>query len=228
MKAYLPSKFLQVALHANGGKPARLDDLRDLLAELGFTPVIDVELSTISDSGLLVLVTRQCRYPFEPQELEFIEDYVGKGNPIFHLSNHPPLTKEDSRLGKLLGYQFHSCVQGADSKREFDVYPVSGYSSLFASIDPDRHFTIRNSCIVSPLQDTFTVIADFSRSDLSGVDPKSAFGIAQPRTKENGAIVALADSGLLGEPTPENPGPGLSAGNNRDLVGQILEWLRKQ
>ena len=131
MKAFLPSKFLQVALHARGGKSARLDDLRDLLAELGFTTVIDVDLSTISDPGLLVLPTRQVRYPFEANELDVVVDYVGKGNPIFHLSNHPPLTTEDSRLGKLLGYQFHSVVQGTDPKQEFDVYPLSGDSYVY-------------------------------------------------------------------------------------------------
>ena len=226
MNAYLPSKFLQVALHHSGGNPARLDELLKLLRQLAFKPVVGIDVRKISKGGLLLLPTRQYKFPFEQDELDFIVNFVSQGNPLFHLSNHPPLTKQDTCLGQLLGYRFHSVVKGSDPSRSFEVYPTPHSTSVFDSVDTNQHFSIRNSCIVSYDNDLFSVIADFSRSNLSCGDPNAAFGIARPRKLETGAIVALGDSGLLGEPTSKNPGPGLHAGDNSELVKRILRWLR--
>lgn len=44
MKAYLPSKFLQVTLHQKGGNPARLDTFLTLLRELKFQPVLGIDI----------------------------------------------------------------------------------------------------------------------------------------------------------------------------------------
>jgi hypothetical protein len=228
MKAYLPSNFLQVALHQSGGNPARLDELLKLLRQLAFKPIVGIDLRQISKRGLLLLPTRQAKYPFEQDELDFIVHFVSQGNPLFHLSNHPPLTKQDTRLGQLLGYRFRSVVKGSDPSRDFEVYPTPHSTSVFGSVDTNLHFSIRNSCIVSYDSDSFSVIADFSRSALSCGDPNAAFGIARPRNRETGAIVALGDSGLLGEPMASNPGPGLHAGHNLELIERILRWLRNQ
>jgi hypothetical protein len=228
MNAYVPSKFLQVALHRSGGNPARLDKLLDLLRQLAFEPVVGKDIRKISKRGLLLLPTRQAKYPFEQDELDFTVNFVSQGNPLFHLSNHPPLTKQDTRLGQLLGYRFHSVVKGSDPMCNFEVYPTPHSTSVFDSVDTNLHFSIRNSCIVSCDSDSLTVIADFSRSDLSCGDPNAAFGIARPRNFETGAIVALGDSGLLGEPMSRYPGPGLNVGDNMELVERILRWLRNQ
>ncbi|MGD2207119.1 MAG: hypothetical protein PVH17_10095 [Anaerolineae bacterium] len=230
MNAYLPREFLQVALHQRGGNPARLDELFRLLEQLAFKPVVGIDLQKISKRGLLLLPTRQCRFPFEQGELDFIVSFLSQGNPLFHLSNHPPLTKQDTSLGQLLGYRFHSVVNGTDPHCDFEVYPTPHSVSVFESVDANLHFSIRNSCIVTYDNDSFSVIADFSRSNLSNGDPNAAFGIARPRNLGTGAgaIVALGDSGLLGEPMSGNPGPGLHAGDNLELVKRILRWLQNQ
>jgi hypothetical protein len=94
MNAYLPSKFLQVVLHQSGGSPARLDELLKLLRQLAFKPIVGIDLRKISKRGLLLLPTRQYKFPFEQDELDSIVNFVSQGNPLFHLSNHPPLTIE--------------------------------------------------------------------------------------------------------------------------------------
>ncbi|MGB6896382.1 MAG: hypothetical protein WBF37_10635 [Dehalococcoidia bacterium] len=231
MKAYLPSKFLQVTLHQKGCNPARLGTLLALLIELNFEPALGIDILTIAYPGLLLLPTRQCKFPFEDNEIRFIRDFISQGNPLFHLSNHYPLTKQDTVLGQEFGYRFHDVVKGFNKHRNFNVYPLSNPTSIFHSLDAKMHFKIHNSSIVSDDSDTFITIADFSRSDISTGDRNAAFGIARPRNLETGAIVALGDSGLLGEPSPcypDNPGPGLNVGNNLDLVTRILLWLRNQ
>jgi hypothetical protein len=229
MKAYLPAKFLQVMLHHKGGDPARLDDLLDLLRELSFEPVVGIDLRDVSSWGLLLLPTRRLKCPFEQEELDRVVNFVSQGNPLFHLSNHSPLTEQDSCLGRLFGYRFHSIVRGSDRAGNLNVDPTSHCNPVFDTSIHDLHFTIHNSSIVSPDDSSFCVIADFSRSDLSCGDPSGAFAIARPRTQDMGAIVALGDSGLLGKPMmPKNPGPGLRAGDNRELVKRILGWLKTQ
>jgi hypothetical protein len=227
MKAYLPKKFLQVKLHKSN--PTRLYDLLCLLRDLEFEPVSNIDLREIKKhDGLLLLPTRQYKIPFEQGELDFVINFISRGNPLFHLSNHCPLTIQDTCLGQLFGYRFHDVVKGCDINRNFKVYPTLNSSLAFGSADINIHFSVRNSSIVSYDHDTFSVIADFSRSDLSCIDPKAAFGIARSRNLETGAIVALGDSGLLGKPLPNNPGPGLGAGDNLELVKRILLWLRNQ
>jgi hypothetical protein len=227
MKAYLPSKFLQVALQQQKYSE-RLAELLKLLEQLGFSPNVGGDLREISESGLLLLPTRQKRFPFEQEELDFIVNFVSQGNPLFHLSNHPDLTVQDTRLGRLLGYRFHSMVKGADSSSNFEVYPTLHSSPIFDAVEPNLHFSVCNSCVVSYDNDSFSVIADFSRSNLSCGDANAAFGIARPRNLKTGAIVALGDSGLLGKPMSNNPGPGLRAGDNWELVKRILLWLKEQ
>ena len=225
MKAYLPSQFLQVALHQKRGQPNRLDELLNLLEQCAFVPVVGIDLLSISESGLLLLPTRQFWSPFSRNALDFIVDFVSRGNPLFHLSNHPPLTIQDTRLGRRFGYHFRGVVFGADIGREFQVYPLP--HAIFDADQPSLHFSVRNSCTIS-CGDAFSPIADFSKSSLLCGNPSSAFGIARPRSAAGGAIVALGDSGILGEPSPNHPGPGLDAGDNRQLVERILRWLRDQ
>jgi hypothetical protein len=227
MNAYLPSKFLQVTVHKN--YPERLESLISLLEEINVEPVVDIDLLDITAAGLLFLPTRQWKFPFENLEINFILDFVSKGNPLFHLSNHgPKLTVQDSVLGQEFGYRFQRTIKGFIPKQKFDVYPMSNPTSVFDPLDQNIHFTICNSSEVIDESGTFSVIADFSRSNVPEGDRNAAFGIARPRSPETGAIVALGDSGLLGEPVPCYPGPGLHAGDNMELVKRILLWLRNQ
>ena len=190
MKTYLPSKFLQVTLHQKGGNPARLDTLLALLRELNSEPVLGIDILAITNPGLLLLPTRQCRFPFEKNEIRFVLNFISQGNPLFHLSNHPPHTKQDTTLGQEFGYRFHDVVKGSNTNRDFDVYPLSNPTSIFYPLDTKMNFTIRNSSIVSDDSETFLAIADFSRSDITTGDRNAAFGIARPRDLETGAIVA--------------------------------------
>lgn len=180
MNAYLPSRFLQVALHERDGRPARLDKLLQVLRGLGFNPSVGIDLRAISKPGLLLLPTRQLRFPFEQEELCFVVGFVSQGNSLFHLSNHPPLTQQDTRLGELLGYRFHGVVRGFDPRQDFEVYPTPSTDGPFHSLDTDLHFSIRNSCMISYDNESCSVIADFSRSVLSCGDQSAAFWYRRP------------------------------------------------
>ena len=226
MNIYIPAKFLQVTLHQNGGKPARLDDLLSLLKDLKFTPIVGIDIHDISKNGVLLLPTRQKAHPFQKDEINLITDFISKGNPRFHLSNHPPLTDNDSALGNYFGYDFSGVIK-TNNNQNFDIYLSPG-TFLTDDIEPDIHFTVRNTSIVSIKGEGFFVIADFSRSKIHTVNPDSAFGIAKSKTNKSGAIVALGDSGLLGEPTKRHPGPGLGEGDNLHLIKNVLVWLKDQ
>jgi hypothetical protein len=227
MNAYLPSKCLQVALHQQ--HPKRLEKLLQLLEDTGLKPNLGVSLSQLSQPGLLLLPSRQFKHTFDPGELDTIKDFINSGNSLFHLSNHPPLPKEDSRVGYCFGYRFENrWVKRSGTSCDLDIYPTPEGHLVFGPISDGLHFTVCNSCAISPHHSLFCVIADFSRSGLSTGNPQAPFGIARPRTARGGAIVALADSGLLGDPVPSNPGPGLGEGDNRELVRRITRWLVDQ
>jgi hypothetical protein len=226
MNIYIPSKFLQVTLHQNGGKPARLDDLLFLLEDLNFNPYVGIDIHDIKDDGILLLPTRQKAHPFQKDEIDFLVDFISNGNPLFHLSNHPPLTDNDSFLGNYFGYKFSGVVKTTNS-HNFDIFVTPG-TFLANENEANLHFTVRNTSIVSTKDEDFIVIADFSRSNVPNVNHYSAFGLAKPRFNESGAIVALGDSGLLGEPTINNPGPGLGECDNLHLIRRILNWLKNQ
>jgi len=231
MYAYLPSKTLQVRLHQSGGNPARLDLLEDLLFQLDIQPIFGIELNQIKENGILILPTRAISRPFEDWELEFVTWFIAQGNSLFHLSNEYPWTVNDSILGQRFGYQFQSRVIGLDSNNTFDIYPFPDTLNIFDPFDSHLHFSVHHTSVVIRGNDTFTEIANFRRSELANIGEMGSFGIACPRdpTTGRGAIIALGDSGLLGRTIlPHNPGPGLRAGNNYELVKRIMIWLKNQ
>jgi hypothetical protein len=231
MLAYLPSKFLQVELHQQGGSPARLDLFGELLRQVDIQPIFGIELNEINENGMLILPTRDFRIPFENWELDFVTHFIAQGNPLFHLSNAYPWPIIDSVLGQRFGYQFQSRVTGLDPSSSFAVYPSPNDLNIFAPSDYNLHFTTLHASIVTAETDTFSVIADFRQSEIAYVGQKGPFGIGLPRDPLNGRgpIVALGDSGLLGRPLgPSYPGPGLRAGDNFELIKRIVSWLKNQ
>jgi len=103
-------------------------------------------------------------------------------------------------------------------------------TGVFDPIDSNLHFSIRNSSHILCKRETFKVIVDFNKSGISNAYSNKAFDIARPRNPDTGAgaIIALGDSGLLGEPMCKNPGPGLRAGDNYELVKRMVLWLKNQ
>jgi hypothetical protein len=234
MKAYLPDKFLQVALHKGISNFARLDKFITLLEKHGLSVDLSTPIESISEPGLLILTTRQKKYKFinDDPELEKISNFISAGNPLLHLSNHgnkpgtslPDFTIQDSKIGELFGYGFHGYTEGINP--ELKIFPTNVFMELISNIDLELNFSVCNSSMINHSEE-FSIIADFSKSTLTHGSERSAFGIAKPKNKI-GAIVALADSGLLGEPLPKNPGPGLEAGNNNELISIIIQWLIHQ
>ena len=230
MLAFLPSKFFQVDLHQQGGSPARLDLFSDLLRQVDIQPIFGVELDEIKENGILILPTRQIAKPFENWELDFVTQFIAQGNPLFHLSNAFPWPVNDSILGQRFGYQFQSRISGLNPDVPLDVYPLPNPLNIFAPFDSKLHFSVLSTGIVTAAE-TFTVIADFKRSEIAHVGKLGPFGMGLPRdpVTGRGAIVALGDSGLLGRPiVPRAPGPGLRAGDNFELIKRIMIWLKNQ
>jgi hypothetical protein len=230
MLAYLPSKFLQVDLHQQGGSPARLGLFEDLLRQVDIQPIFDMEFNEIKEKGILILPTRGIAQPFEDWELDFVTHFVAQGNPLFHLSNAFPWTVNDSILGQRFGYQFHSRVSGLNPDNLFDAYPLPNPLNIFDQLNNKLHFSVLATGVVTG-EEMFTVIADFKQSEIAYVGKKGPFGIGLPHdlVTGRGAIVALGDSGLLGRPMiPHAPGPGLMAGDNFELINRIMIWLKNQ
>ena len=230
MLAYLPSKFLQVDLHQQGGSPARLDLFEDLLRQVDIQPIFGMEFDEIEENGILILPTRQIHQPFEDWELDFVTQFIARGNPLFHLSNAFPWPINDRILGQRFGYQFQSRVSGLNPDDLFDIYPLPNPLNIFGPLDNKLHFSVLSTGTVIG-EERFTVIADFKQSEIACVGKPGPFGIGLPRDPVTcrGAIVALADSGLLGRPMiPHAPGPGLQAGDNFELIKRIMIWLKNQ
>lgn len=234
MKAYLPPKFLQVAKHQSNS--SRLEEFRNLLEQIGLVPDMETEIEDLDEVGILILPTRQKMYPFcRDGELARIKAFVSDGNPLFHLSNHgkkpnttlEDLTVEDSKIGNLFGYHFYGYVEGPENT--FSIFTLENSLNLFGIQEDQQKFSVCNSCSLRQ-SDSFTVIADYSKSVISYGDKNSVFGIAKPHNPAlgTGAIVALGDSGILGKPMDGNPGPGLNVGDNRELITQIIKWLIKE
>ena len=222
MNAYLPNKFLQVFLHNQTG--TRLNAFLQLLKKKSYTPCVGCDLLDTND-GLLVLLTRRKVCPFGAVELDHVKAHVKAGRPLLHMSNHPPLTRNDSQLGKVFGYSFKGEVLKPSptapcAPQPFDV-PSCPNSSVFAAVGGTARFAICNGCEVRGTE-AFEVIARYGNSSTS----TAPFAIARNSAPNAGKIVAMGDSGLVGEPIRCNPGPGLKAGDNRLLMGCILSWLR--
>jgi hypothetical protein len=70
MKAYLPPKFLQVALHKGCSNFSRLKKFIALLKEFGLSVDINTEIKDLDEPGILILTTRQNRFSFEDNDPE--------------------------------------------------------------------------------------------------------------------------------------------------------------
>jgi hypothetical protein len=138
------------------------------------------------------------------------------------------LTIEDSKIGCRFGYEFFGYVEGIDNKT-FDIYTVENTLNIFRDTEENLKFSVCNSSMVRHSEE-FTSIANFAKSSISHGDNDSTFGIAKSLNNSTGfgAIIALGDSGIIGKPMPKNPGPGLTAGDNNQLVTQIIQWLMKE
>ena len=233
MKAILAPNHIQSRLHTEDTDGERLQRFVAALEEVGLDPVFPSpeELpDALSEAHLLVAPTKN--NPYDPQELKVLQDFVRSGGSFLHLSNHAPYPLEDSKLAAPFGYTFPSETYLARQKGTLFSVPLlpSVAEVLGLSVSSDLSFSVNNCCRVAPTEgDGHIVLATLMGDTVDRQTQQSAegkiFAIAKRPSQSHGAIVAIADSGFIGEPTHRYPGPGLSEGDNEEIVSALVRWL---
>lgn len=77
-------------MHKGRSNFSRLKKFIALLKRFGLSVDINTEIENLDEPGILILTTRQKKFCFEDTdpELDYILNFVAKGNSLFHLSNH--------------------------------------------------------------------------------------------------------------------------------------------
>mgnify|MGYP006286765949 CR=1 FL=1 len=237
MKAYLPKNYLQTDLHLENKE--RLYNFIKLLNDLKLDTAIGKDIP-VHNNGLLILTTRNPKIKLYNKEINRIYEFVNKGGSLFHLSNHSNLHIKDSNIGKVFGYEFQDyyikskvTIPTIDTSLPsiFSVKTKEDAQKIFK--DSSKKFAIINGTSIIKNKN-FETIAKYgpgaydskSEKNINNVE-NTVFCICSRRNSFSGKIVAISDSGLIGKPTSDElyPGPGLSEGNNKQLIKEIISWL---
>ena len=187
----------------------------------------ELQTSILREFDTLVILTRM--FFLSPEELEDIKDFVKDGGNLLLMSNHPPFSEFDNPLSEVFGFSFQS-----------PTYPWHrGFYGLTNIISPSKNtheimrglqsgVFINNSCRIElESKSGIDILATFPDEP----EPSNIFAIAidKPYGVESGRIVAVADSGFIGEDSTKNPGPGqMGKGNNKKFISNIFSWLNHQ
>ncbi|MDP6778948.1 MAG: hypothetical protein QGI83_19500 [Candidatus Latescibacteria bacterium] len=233
MKAVLAPNHIQSRLHTEDTDGARLRRFVAVLERLGINPVFpsrEALPDALSGADLLVAPTRD--NPYETEELDILSGFVKSGGSFLHLSNHKPYPLEDSKLAAYFGYTFLSEMYWARQRPTLMRVPLlaPAVEALGLRCQPDLSFAVNNCCRVEPNDGSeATAIATLGPDavDTETQEPAEGhiFAIAKPACPAHGAIVAVADSGIIGEPYQSYPGPGLSKGDNEEIIAALVRWL---
>ena len=232
MKAIFAPGHLQSDLHLGETEGRRLEKFINLLAEYGveasFPSSEDLE-TQIVNADLIIATTR--RFDFSDSELTTLVGAVKTGRSLLHLSNHRPFPLYDSPLAERLGYKFKNrCFIDKNQKMPFEFAINLG---ALPNCDSDSNIQMNvsiNNCSSIEVQDKrFNTISVLPESCVRAGDGVAAvgevFAIACEKSNISGRIIAMGDSGLLGEPIAKFPGPGLEAGENYAILCSITKWL---
>lgn len=245
MKIVLAPYCLQIALHRKGGE--RLSQFFGLIE----APVEGVRIecpdrklkeSDLQECNLLISTTRRKRHPYDADErdIRLITDYVRSGGALLVMSNHLQLTRQDSRLSEKLGFKFLDACFHPISGNEFLIlsnFRKPAHSILSHPTVTGRKITVAvNNCSCIELNGEFgtpLLLIDLHRCVASGqFDPANeiVFAIAIDRAENknlsnHGRIIGISDSGIIGKPTQQNPGPGLEPEDNYYFMQNVLKWL---
>jgi hypothetical protein len=232
MKAIFAPGHLQSDLHIGSTSGHRLARFLKLLGECGVEfsfPSLETLSAELDDANLIIATTRSSDFP--KSELEVLANAVASGRSLLHLSNHKPFPLYDSQFSQRLGYSFNN-QKFVDRSREapfeveVDLEGLPGYSQGSGRI---RKVSINNCSSIVVNNDRFNTIAVLPEGCINPEDDGDGrgelFAVACEASEYSGRIVAMADSGLIGEPFGRYRGPGLNVGENYEIVSEIIKWL---
>lgn len=231
MKAIFAPGHLQSDLHIGPTSGHRLACFLELLGECGveasFPPSEDLR-AELDEANLIIATTRYS--DFSERELGSLVNAVTAGRSLLHLSNHKPLPLYDCQFSQGFGYKFKN-QSFVDRNRqipfEFDINlgALPGYTH-----DSNIRKVAINKCSsIAVHDDRFKTISVLPESCINAENREDGggelFAVACKASGISGRIVAMADSGLIGEPFDQYPGPGLRVGENYEIVSEIIRWL---
>jgi hypothetical protein len=246
MRVTLAPRCLQVALHHRSNQ-RRLRRFIELIHSIDDS--IRVEISPecelercLEDASLLISTTRQIKFPYRDDELDIIERFARRPKRPGHvmiLSNHDHFAVQDSRLSCRFGFTFSwSTFTGKDPKRNviLKATPEKPHWVTVRAAAPPCTLTveIRNCCCILPCGSEGRPLYFLNRGmedrTKNHTEPESRiFGYIIDSGSDtrgvHGRIAGLADSGIIGAPMPQNPGPGLDASDKFEFIRNLICWL---
>ncbi len=207
-------------------KGHRLEAFIEVMKACGYSPEPskgELLLPMLQNYQCLVLTTRI--YQFSKQELKDIPAFVSQGGSVLIMSNHPPFEERDDALALKLGfsyrsldYPWHNGMGGVTTIRGgyLKAHPITN--------DLKEGIIFNNSCRISLKGKGFSMLALLPEES----PPENIFAVAKDNIfdKKSGRIVAVADSGFVGDSSTLFPGPGQwEMGDNAKFISQIFQWL---
>lgn len=246
LKIVLAPFCLQISLHQGRSKGQRLAKFIKLLKDLAIVPCCPPGLLKEKDlkgCKLLISTTRPFKLPYRKDEKDLIERFVQTGGNLLLMSNHDKHTVQDSKLAKRFGFGFDPTHFTSGKQRELltlEDFEPPAHPILNHPKEPDQTLKVAvcNCSNINKVYEAGTPILRISPTafDLcydSNSTENSIFALAidkgeyRPLGKDHGKILGISDSGLIGEPMQNNPGPALDArdGDNYLFMENAVKWL---
>jgi len=208
--------FLRILEKETSNKPAPSE------GKLG-----ELQSSLLKEFDTLVILTRM--FFLAPEELDYIQEFVKNGGNLLMMSNHPPFNEFDNPLAEIFGFSFQSPTYPWH-RGGYGLTNVISSNLLNHEITRDLNsgLIFNNSCRIElEKKGGNSILAKLPDEPA----PLNNFAIAmdKPYGKESGKIVAVADSGFIGEDDTKNPGPGqIGKADNKKFITNIFMWLNHQ
>jgi len=244
MKCLIDTRCLQASTHyeklgdawdeesqekVDQAKGRRLEAFIAVMKSCGYSPEPskgdpdELRLPMLQNYQCLVLTSRINQ--FSQHELNDIPAFVSQGGSLLIMSNHPPFEAMDDVLARKLGfsykslsYPWHKGMGGVTTIKDDCLKEHPATKGLKKGI------VFNNSCIISLKDKGFSTLALLPGES----SPENIFAVAKDNLfgKKSGRVVAVADSGFVGESSTLFPGPGQwKMGDNAKFITQIFQWL---
>jgi len=216
-------------------KGRRLAKFLNLLGECGIEasfPSPEKLETQIVGADLIIATTR--RSNLSESDLAILVDAVKTGRSLLHLSNHRPYSSYDCSLAERLGYKFTDrCFVDKNKRMPFDhfefVIDLGKLPNYEKGFNHSKKVSITNCSSIDVQDKRFNILSVLPETCIFARDGSAGggevFAIACEKSDISGRIIAMGDSGLIGEPSSEHPGPGLGSGDNYAILRCITEWL---